>query len=981
MKTNILNKLKHTPEMNPDEHDGSYELMRATVNAYRSVDEALLDYLDLNTVYLMAVGTFKHGVPVKKKTIESSHLPQESKLALIELLDKIQARAKDGKYEYEGKTEPGAFGMFGTGFYSFKNRTDNESVSSFIKMCIDISEMTDDNEMFLRAEPVLTKKFKGMGAAAASVVLHCLKPNTFPVLNSNQSYKSIFEALDIPLTRKGNIDTYIQNCRAIKAFRDANLSFKNYRIIDLAARELGEKENPIAEIIRQYKEDFVDRDKQEGYKWKAIKCFQDNWNIDAEDFAGMLNRALYKSDNLLDKRNIFPKAMIVELAEKEPNTVRDMFRNIYDENVEITERVEAFISSAKDLFTRNRDLNNEKMKSHYQDQKVVGIYLFFRYPEKYFLYQFGKFKGFAAIIGYDAQIKQDDVQNIPAYYEMCEMVLAEVKKDKELQALSKGRLDFDRYQDPEFHMLTEDIISFGNKFKNQLIVDDGDSEQDSAAEEGKSKMHELDKNLILYGPPGTGKTYSAVLYAVAIIEEKPVEEIRREDYAAVFSRYQQHREDGLVEFTTFHQSYGYEEFIEGIRPVVTSEEEGESRGEIRYEIRDGLFKVFCDKAGSPVGSAKDIDLGIGKSPTVWKVSLGGTGDNPVRSECLQNGHIRIGWDKYGEVLAEETDYSKDGGRVVLNAFYNNMQIGDLVLSCFSSRTIDAIGVVTGEPEWDDEYPVYKRLRKVKWLAKGISEDIVDLNAGRIMTLSTVYKLSITVTDTLDILRRINPSLFSSRLKVPNRVFIIDEINRGNISKIFGELITLIEPTKRLGAKESQRSALPYSGHKFGIPDNVYIIGTMNTADRSIALIDTALRRRFGFIEMQPDPTTLAGTVVENIDIAVLLETMNKRITVLHDREHTVGHSYLLPLKDDPSIENLARIFKNKIVPLLQEYFYDDYEKIRMVLGDNRKTQELQFIIKKNDVQALFGNSEMDLDDYFEINDEAFIKVEAYAFLQ
>ncbi|NLW88243.1 MAG: AAA domain-containing protein [Clostridiaceae bacterium] len=494
-------------------------------------------------------------------------------------------------------------------------------------------------------------------------------------------------------------------------------------------------------------------------------------------------------------------------------------------------------------------------------------------------------------------------------------------------------------------------------------------------------MVELDKNLILYGPPGTGKTYSAIQYAVAIIEEKAIGDILEEEYSDIFARYRKYREDALVEFTTFHQSYGYEEFIEGIRPVVTSEEEGNSKGEIRYEIRDGVFKSFCDKAGSPVGSAKDIDLGIGKSPTVWKVSLGGTGKNECRSECLEFNHIRIGWDKYGEVLTDETDYSMEGGKLVLNAFYNNMQIGDLVLSCASSRTIDAIGVVTGDPEWHDEYDQYKRLRKVRWLVKGINEDIVDLNAGRGMTLPTVYKLSVSVTDAIDILRRVNPSLFTAGMKVPNRVFIIDEINRGNISKIFGELITLIEPTKRLGEKEAQRSALPYSGHKFGVPENVYIIGTMNTADRSIAMIDTALRRRFGFIEMQPDPGTLEGTVVEDIDIAVLLETMNKRITVLHDREHTIGHSYLLPLKDDPSMENLARIFKNKIIPLLQEYFYDDYEKIWMVLGDNRKTQEPQFIIKKNDVQALFGNSEMDLDDYFEINDEAFMKVEAYAFLQ
>lgn len=165
-------------------------------------------------------------------------------------------------------------------------------------------------------------------------------------------------------------------------------------------------------------------------------------------------------------------------------------------------------------------------------------------------------------------------------------------------------------------------------------------------------------------------------------------------------------------------------------------------------------------------------------------------------------------------------------------------------------------LATGEPEWHDEYQHYKRLRKVKWLVKDINEDIVDLNAGKTMTLSTVYKLSVTVSDALQILRRLKPTLFNQNVKIPNRVFIIDEINRGNISKIFGELITLIEPSKRINAKEQLRAILPYSGQSFGVPDNVYIIGTMNSADRSIEMIDTALRRRFSFREMQPDSTIL-----------------------------------------------------------------------------------------------------------------------------
>ena len=214
----------------------------------------------------------------------------------------------------------------------------------------------------------------------------------------------------------------------------------------------------------------------------------------------------------------------------------------------------------------------------------------------------------------------------------------------------------------------------------------------------------------------------------------------------------------------------------------------------------------------------------------------------------------------------------------------------------------------------------------------------------------------------------------------NFVFIIDEINRGNISKIFGELITLIEPSKRLGAEEELTAILPYSAKPFSVPNNVYIIGTMNTADRSIATIDTALRRRFYFKEMLPNSSILSGIEVEDIAIDKMLDLINKRIEVLYDREHTIGHAYFMPLKADPTLETMARIFENNIIPLLQEYFYEDYEKIRLVLGDNHKVEEAQFIVAKaNDYAALFGNVDIGLDDGYSyvINKQAFDNIEAY----
>lgn len=1089
MNQEILKKLKNTPELSPDVHDGSYELVRAIVSAYRDVDEAVLDYHDLNAIYLMCIGTWRHSYDKKHEAVHATHLPEVRKQELDHLIDELKSRADAGVYKHQEKAVSGTghIGMFGTGFYSFQNKTDPKSVRDFIQMCLDLLDMTDDEEMFQRAGLVLTKSFHGMQAAAASVVLHCLKPLTFPVINSNVGSEDIFAALGIQLEARGKLETYIENCRKIKVFRDANFSFKNYRVLDMAAWALGKEQNATKRLLAQYKENLDAWIPEEIYKWRAVKCFQDHWNPDAHDFAQMLKDSLRQSRNLLDHGRAYPRKMITNFAEAEPETVRQMFRNLFSEDRSLTERVSAFSLEADGLLTRHK--TKASMKRHYQSDRTICTYLFFAYPDRYYLYQFRKLRDFAAEVEYDLDCKTGEPQNIYTYMELADQVRNEVQQDPELIQKVTSRLDDTCYQDEQLHLLTDDLIYFGcqihrgkywpaisdydpgittedwqellqsrdictrecEEILEQIYVLGGEATctQLSArygntpsyynmslirlakrvhaqtncplaqTEDGEKKWwpilfigrtalqgqsgtyswklrDELEdaleflpqkevnnpmpfaKNTILYGPPGTGKTYQTVNYAVAIIEEKSLKEVQAENHEEVLKRYRQYRQDGRIKFTTFHQSFGYEDFMEGIRPVFAEDRE-ENSGDISYEIADGVFKKFCATAQPPAVDPNQNPYGFSESPTIWKVSLANTGDNPVRAYCMKHGCIRIGWDEYGETITDDMDYHV-GGKTVLNAFLSRMQPGDIILSCYTAHSIDAIGVVTGEPEWHPEFDHYKRLRAVKWLVQGKNIGIAEFRLEKSLTLSTVYRLNTTVATVIDVLKKngFSGAAPAKGTKGPY-VFIIDEINRGNISKIFGELITLIEPSKRLGENEELQAKLPYSHEAFGIPNNVYLLGTMNTADRSIALLDTALRRRFSFVEMMPDSGVLDGIEVEGISISSLLITLNRRIEVLFDREHTIGHAFFTSLRQSPSIQTLGEIFRDKVVPLLQEYFYDDYEKICLVLGDRKRPEQRQFFkVETADLQSLFGvEPEFEVNPTYRINPEAFFDAEVY----
>ena len=490
-------------------------------------------------------------------------------------------------------------------------------------------------------------------------------------------------------------------------------------------------------------------------------------------------------------------------------------------------------------------------------------------------------------------------------------------------------------------------------------------------------------NQILYGPPGTGKTYHSIEVAVKAAEPRFV---WYDDRALLKAEYDRLVLDKRIRFVTFHQSYGYEEFVEGLKARETDS------GDVTYVTENGVFKGICDDAALV---EVDADSGINRDGRVWKLSIEGTKANPAKTYCLENNIAAIGWGDTGDLTGEKrNEYFLSQGKNNQNSliyFSQEMTEGDIVLCINSNTSVEAIGVVTGEYKYQEEglssRSDYRHQMPIKWLAKGFSVDFKALNHNKQFNLPTCYPLSrLTVSDALKHLTEHDVTITYSRPKTNhnNYVLIIDEINRGNISKIFGELITLIEPSKRL-CKENEEAltlTLPHSGKSFSVPNNLYIIGTMNTADRSLALMDTALRRRFDFVEMMPDYQVLSGAVIKlgafEIDLANLLKTMNERIEVLYDREHTLGHAFFIPvidkLKNDENefaFAELCSVFKNKIIPLLQEYFSEDWNKIRLVLGDNQKETaklgELVFIGEKRcEYQAIFGNNH-GLDSYEQEN--------------
>lgn len=613
---------------------------------------------------------------------------------------------------------------------------------------------------------------------------------------------------------------------------------------------------------RDYKEELVGVFEQSVAS--LIRHFEDGAGKGQVDLGKAITRLFTKPlKNMGNKPQNLVAWQIVDLLTKFDDAANiqwaQLVRGLTDGNTDLSKRVDSFVEGLKSLFS------GKKVAFPSLSRSVTSFLLMLSDPKQHAVIKTQAFN--RALKFFGQKPMPEEPLTGDEYLRIQEFLF-----DIENRLAAKGLSPRDLIDVQSFIWVGD-----SKSYESPQSPDNGGTKKPN--EPGINKLnHNL--NRILYGPPGTGKTYRSVAEAVAIIEGEDVNALLA-DYSETKRRFDGYRSNGQIEFVTFHPSYSYQDFIQGIRPSTTLD------GRISYGLEPGVLRRIADAASEN-----------------WKAAGKEGFTDEMQFERA-----------FSKVLSDIDEAEEGCIKVKLfRGFESEVRAG-----------VQERSLVMTLPGYPTIYNLAKHQLKTLWARRNEIKKPSDIK---------VYHRSM-FWAALQLLKETNTKLLPPEIlpvKQQRYVLVIDEINRGNIAKIFGELITLIEDDKRLGESNQLKVRLPYSpadDEEFGLPPNLHLLGTMNTADRSIALLDTALRRRFHFTEMMPDVSALPVGEIDGIDLRKLLETINKRVEFLFDRDHAIGHAYFCGVKN---FEDLRACLKFKVIPLLQEYFYDDWSRIRLILG-------------------------------------------------
>lgn len=664
------------------------------------------------------------------------------------------------------------------------------------------------------------------------------------------------------------------------------------------------------ELLSFYKKSFLEHWKEEKYKWQAIRTFQDNWNIDAEDFKAMFKVSTSGVYNLLGSQNYYPQRMIINFSDEEPEKTRSMFKNLYDESADLRQRVEVFQATAKAILEEHNKKNpNDIWQNDYQTENAISVYLWLKYPDKYYIYKFSEFKNFAEKLGKKDLFKKGrGIENLLNGIEFYDEIAEKLNQDSKIKNEEKSVLTQDCWQDSQLRTLTVDFGFHIYKyfFVGNKSTQNGDQKMSTTSNSLVSKLKDLllhTHNLILHGAPGTGKTHLA-------------HEIAKELGCS----------KNEVGFVQFHPSYDYTDFVEGLRPVKSSD----GTSNIGFERKDGVFKEFCKRALKNLTDSKKSVEDLQKEISTDEQIGNENNSSKTADELIE---------KFQEEL-------KSKGEIEIKTIRSDISF---------DVKLDMNGNIYVVNSKGNSYPTSpEKIRKyIKTKEYDKLHDTYEPSIGEYILEHHSEPIKASKTQSI--------KYFEDRKRKPF-LFIIDEINRGELSKIFGELFYAIEPGYRVKYEDLQKNLsrekllntirtqyanLETCGNEFDralgikdvenfghfiIPDNVYIIGTMNDIDRSVDTMDFAFRRRFTFYEVKAEDAVemLDEKTDENGNTTGLsakiadeaknrMKNLNNAISKIDglNSSYHIGGAYFLKLNELSG--DFAQLWNYHLEGLLREY--------------------------------------------------------------